>query len=96
MSETMNADKVMTFYECIRTIIKHFQCSVKDTEILDTFVAILELGERHLISWCATRMAHFLEACDVLNSIIVALYHAMYQKGRTRFQKGRTKFTILT
>ena len=43
--------------------------------MFDTCLAILELGE---ISWCATGMVHFLEACGVLNSIIVALYDAMY------------------
>ena len=76
--KTMNVDKVKIFYECIRTKIKHFQCSLKDKVILNTCLAILELGEIHLISWCATRMTYLLEACHVLHSIIVALYDAMY------------------
>ena len=58
-SKTMNVDKARVFYKCIRTFIKHFQCSVKDNEILDTCLAILELGEIHLTSWCPTKMAHF-------------------------------------
>ena len=45
--------------------------------MFDTCLAILELGEIH-ISWCATGIVHFLEACGVLNSIIVALYDPMY------------------
>ena len=64
--KTMNV-KETTFYECIRSIIKHFQCSVKDKEILDTCLGILELGKMHL-SWCGTRMAHFLDACMFLRT----------------------------
>ena len=66
-SKTMNVEEVTTFYECIRSIIKHFQCSVKDKEILDTCLGILELGKMHL-SWCGTRMAHFLDACMFLRT----------------------------
>ena len=62
----MNVEET-TFYECIRSIIKHFQCSVKDKEILDTCLGILELGKMHL-SWCGTRMAHFLDACMFLRT----------------------------
>ena len=29
-SKTMKVEEVTTFYECIGSIIKHFQCSVKD------------------------------------------------------------------
>ena len=72
----MNVEKVTTFYECIRSIIKHFQCSVKDKEILDTCLGILELGKMHLLSWCGTRMAHSLDACHVLENMIVALHDA--------------------
>ena len=77
-SETMNVEKVTTFYECLRSIIKHFQCSVKDKEVLDTCLGILELGKMHLPSWCGTRMAYFLDACHVLENMIVALYDAMF------------------
>ena len=48
-SKTMNVEEVTTFYECIRSIIKHFLCSVKDKEILDTCLGILELGKMHLV-----------------------------------------------
>ena len=74
----MNVEEVTTFYECIRSIIKHFQCSVKDKEILDTCLGILELGKMHLLSWRGTRMAHFFDACHVLENMIVALYDAMF------------------
>ena len=54
MSKTINVDEVTTFCECIRTVIKHSQCSVKDKEICDTRLVILELREIHPMSWCAT------------------------------------------
>ena len=34
----------------------------------------------NLISWCQTRMAHFLSACNLINGILPALYDAMYTK----------------
>ena len=77
-SKTMNAVEVTTFYECIRSIIKHFQCSVKDKEILDTYLGISELGKIHLLSWCDIRMVHFLDARHVLENMIVALYDVMF------------------
>ena len=48
-SGKLNVEDVAAFYECIRSIIKHFQCSVKDKEILDTCLEILELGKMHLV-----------------------------------------------
>ena len=73
----MNVEET-TFYECIRSIIKHFQCSVKDKEILDTYLGISELGKIHLLSWCGIRMVHFLDACHILENMIVALYVVMF------------------
>ena len=55
----------------------HFQCSVKDKEIFDTCLGILELGKMHLLSWYGTGMAHLLDACCVLENI-VALYDAVF------------------
>ena len=84
----MNVEEVTTFYECIRSIIKHFQCSVKDKEILDTCLGILELGKMHLLSWRGTRIAHFLDACHVLENMIVALYDAMFTQSIWKKERG--------
>ena len=32
----------------------------------------------HLISWCASRMAHFLSGCEKANDLLVPLYNTMY------------------
>ena len=68
-SKTMNVEEVTTFYECVRSIIKYFQCSC---------LGILELGKMYLLSWCSSRMAHFMDACHVLENMVVALYDATF------------------
>ena len=77
----MNVPEVTTLYECLRTVIKHFECSIKNKELLDEAMEILELTPLHLLSWCQTRMGHFLKACKVFNEMLPAVYDTMYTKG---------------
>ena len=46
--------KLPILYETLRTIIKHFEASIKNTEILDQTLEKLKLSQVHLISWCQT------------------------------------------
>ena len=89
----LNVGKFTTFYECIRTAIKHFQYSVDDKEILDTCLAILQLYncERCILHlhvpqgwlfegmWCSQLHNCCPIWCNVYRS----------------HQKGGTRFTIL-
>ena len=43
-SKTKNVEKTTTFYQCIRSIIRHFQCSVKNKEILNTCLEFKNWG----------------------------------------------------
>ena len=79
-SKTMSVAEVTELYTCLRTIIKHFEASIKNKELLDECMEILEMSPVHLISWCQTRMAHFLSACRLVNESLVALYDVMYNR----------------
>ena len=76
-SKTMNVPEVFALYPVMRTITKHFEASIKNKERLDECMKVLELTPLHLISWCQTRMAHFLTACTVFDANLPALYDAM-------------------
>ena len=60
-SETMSVNEVKTLYESLKPVVKHFKFSSKSKELLDNCMAALEISHGiHLMTWCATRMAHFL------------------------------------
>ena len=61
-SETMSIDEVKSLYN------KHFSFSVKNKEQLVQAIGMLKMRKGvHLISWYATRMAHFITACVKAN-----------------------------
>ena len=64
-------------YNTLRTIIKHFEASIKNKEILNQALENLQLSQVHLISWCQTRMGHFHKACSVANDKLSAIYDVM-------------------
>ena len=80
-SKTMNVPEVTTLYECLRTVIKHFESSVKNKEILDQYMEILEMTLLHLLSWYQTRMVHFLKSCHVFDGVLAAVFDVMCTKG---------------
>ena len=79
-NKTMNVAEVSMLYEYLRTVVKHFKSSNKNKELLDKAMEILELQPLHLISWCQTKMRHFLKACKVFNDMLPAVYDTMYTK----------------
>ena len=80
-SKTMNVLEVTTLYECLKMVIKPFESSVKNKETLDQYMDILEMTPLHILSWCQTRMAHFLKSCRVFDGMLAAAYDVMYTKG---------------
>ena len=94
-SKTMNVAEVTTCYETLRTVIKHFESSVKNKEILDTAMEILEMTPLHLLSWCQTRMAHFLKSCSVFDDMLATVYDTMYTRG-IRVDERDQLFTAIT
>ena len=45
-------------------------------------MAALEMGHGiHLMTWCATRMAHFVVACVRFNQLVVPVYNTMFTSG---------------
>ena len=76
-SKTMSVPELTTLYETLRTIVKHFECSIKNKELLDQAMENLELTRLHQMSWCQTRMAHFLTACGSINTSLPAMYDVM-------------------
>ena len=81
ISKTMCVTEVSNFYNCLRTIVCHFETSVKNKELLDDCMEVLELSPLHLISWCQTRMLHFLKACTIFHAMLPAVYDVMYTHG---------------
>ena len=78
-SETMCIDEVKSLYNNLKSVLEHFSFSVKSKKQLDQAIEMLEMRKGvHLISWCATRMAHFLTACVKVNELLVPLYNAKY------------------
>ena len=71
-SKTMNVPEITILYETLRMVIEHFEASIKNKEILDQALENLPLSKIHLISWCQTRMGHFLKACFVANDALPA------------------------
>ena len=59
-------------------MVKHFKYSGKSKEILDNSMNALEMGSVHLLNWCATRMAHFVVACQRFDELLIPVYNAMY------------------
>ena len=53
--------------------------SNKSKELLKEAMDISEMTNGlHLISWCATRMAHFLQACIRFYELLIPVYTSMY------------------
>ena len=76
--ETMSVNEVKTLYESLKLVVKHFKFSSKSKELLDNCMAALEMSHGiHLMTWCATRMAHFLEACKRFDELLIPVYNAM-------------------
>ena len=73
--------EVSMLFECLRAVVKHFESSIKNKELLDEAMEILELQPLHLISWRQTRMGHFLKACKVFDDMLPAVSDTMYTKG---------------
>ena len=48
------------------------------------------MGGVHLITWCATRMAHFVTAFSHFDDLIVPVYYTMFTMGLK--QEERDKF----
>ena len=70
--------EVVTAYQALKPVVKHFERSTKSKEKLDTAMENLNLKWMRLISWGGTRMAHFVTACQEFTSLLPAVYDAMY------------------
>ena len=80
-SQTMSVEQVTLLYPCLKTVTKHFTNSCKSKEQLDKAMCMLELKPIHMLSWCATRMAHFMEACVSFDDILIPMYDTMFTSG---------------
>ena len=74
----MSVEQVKLLYDSLKTITKHFESSVKNKEKLNECMQMMNLTPIHLISWCTTRMAHFLEACVVFEEMLVPIHDTMF------------------
>ena len=75
--KTMDVEEVTELHNVLRTVTKHFESSIKNKELLDECLSILEVQPIHLISWCQTRMGYFFKACTASNDILQAVYDVM-------------------
>ena len=69
-SKTMCVDEMVELYALsMSPVVKHFSYSAKNGETLDRAMELLEMTPLHLLSWCGTRMAHFLDASLQINKV---------------------------
>ena len=81
-SESMRFEEVKCLYMAVQKVVKHFSCNVKCKELLEKAMEINEMEKGVLLIYRhATRMGHFLTACDKSNSLLVPLYNIMYSCG---------------
>ena len=50
---------------------------MKNKERLDQVIKMLQMAPFHLLSWCATRMCHFLDVCIIFGDSLVPLYNTL-------------------
>ena len=78
-SETMCVEEVKSVYDNLKPVVKHFKLSSKSKEQLDSSMVVLEMCHGvHLMTWCATRMAHFVIACQKFDELLVPVYNTMF------------------
>ena len=75
--KTVSAVKIKECYESLFSIVKNFSYSIKIKESLDQAMKMLQMTPFHLLSWCATRMCHFLDACVICDDSLVPLYNTL-------------------
>ena len=96
----MSVNEVKTLYESLKQLVKYFKFSSKSKELLDNCMAALEMSHGiHLMTWCATRMAHFLEACKRFDELLIPVYNAMVtmdlkQEERDKLFQANNIFTM--
>ena len=71
-SETMCDENVKSLYNLIK-ILRHFSQSPKSTEMLNRTLTALEMNNVHMLVWCGTRMAGFLDGCLQCSDILISL-----------------------
>ena len=86
-SETMCVEAVKTCYESLRPVVNHFTLSSPSKDLLDESLRMLELKPIHLLSWCNTRMAHFLDACERFDTIILAIHDTLYSADKKKEER---------
>ena len=55
---------------------------------------ILEMTPLRILSWCQTRMAHFLKSCRVFDGMLAAVYDVIYTKG-IRVDEQNLLFSVM-
>ena len=56
-------------YESLSPVVKDFSCSIKNKETLNGAMELFNMTPKHLLSWCGTQMAHFLDACTQISKV---------------------------
>ena len=75
--KTVSVVKIKECYESFSTIVKNFSYSMKIKESLDQAMKMLQMTPFHLLSWCATRICYFLDACVICDDSLVPLYNTL-------------------
>ena len=73
----MSIEAVKETYAVLDSVVRHFGRNVNNKKNLDKCMRILEMKEVHLISWCGTQMAHFLDAGTLFSVVVMAVYDVM-------------------
>ena len=86
--------KAVELYENLSPVVKHFSSSIKNRETLNSTMKLLSMTPKHLLSWCSSQMAHFLDAWTQINKVksVTALLIHSFQFIFEKFsEKGEQK-----
>ena len=92
-SKTMCVPQVVTTYDALRPVVKHFEKSAKSKDILDKSTSVLDLKQMKLISWVGTRMGHFMSACHTFTELLPVVHDILYSCGIKK-EEGDSLFTV--
>ena len=70
-SKTRNVPELTEFLPYLRTILKHFQLSGKNSALRNETLEIMEMKTIHMMTFCPTRMSYLLSACSQTVKLLV-------------------------
>ena len=92
-SKTISIAEVVELYKSLARVVNHFCYSMKNKknkEALHSAMELVNMTLKHILSWCGTQMAHFLDACTDI--ILWVYFWKFFWKWRTKSKLVKATF----